>query len=740
MRRYLQALERRKWVVLVAMVLVSTTSFVLSATQTPVYEASARLLLGQSPITDIHGSVSPASQAQSGWTLATQAELAETPNVVRRVLAAEPGSSLSVGEFLRDSNVTASSDSDVLTFDIRNADGRLAQRLANEYAHQFTLYRRSLETRSIELALDKLGTVNGSSLQDPVDRKAERLRTLEALYAAAVPLQDPATSSETVQPRPFRDLFRGLILGAILGLSLVALRGIDREPESKISANLDFGMADRPPVDRSHPRPASGFSRVRRSVAPWLLVAVASAVLGVALVFAPAVALIGACLVLVAALTAQFIYLPVALLFGGAVVMSSSLVDLPGKAQLGGFTANAALTAAYSFLGVLLVVSGGLTASRWPGLTVRRTVSSLMPFIGLLLLGLLSLTWGEPSIAGIQGVLVLLVFILCVLCGAAIAARASAPVSFAGKVFGWGAIAALTLYVASLASGGIGSGAVVGNRSFALFALLVIAWAVAGWRYRARFGRALTIAFGLAVLLSLSRVAFAAALVISCLAWINPRTFGGWFRFLAITGAGIALAYLAVQHIGPLHERIYAGDVRSIGGGISINLTGRSELWTTTWDSFITSPYLGHGAGSAVRLITDTYSFSIGHPHNDYLRLLHDYGVLGAFLWVVGYVVLLSRTWRSWQRPSTEDKLNQRPAPSDELRIHAAAFLALVGVAIAMITDNAIDYLFVMAPLGVLVGLSLGLTTRSPAAEPPPAGAIAEPTIHDTRSSVVQNV
>ena len=89
--------------------------------------------------------------------------------------------------------------------------------------------------------------------------------------------------------------------------------------------------------------------------------------------------------------------------------------------------------------------------------------------------------------------------------------------------------------------------------------------------------------------------------------------------------------YATVEHVGPLHDRIYAGDVQAIGGGVSINLTGRSDFWETTWDSYVTSPVIGHGVGSADRLITRTYSESTGHPHNDYLRLLHDYGLLGAF-------------------------------------------------------------------------------------------------------------
>ena len=143
---------------------------------------------------------------------------------------------------------------------------------------------------------------------------------------------------------------------------------------------------------------------------------------------------------------------------------------------------------------------------------------------------------------------------------------------------------------------------------------------------------------GLLIVLSLSRIAFAAALVVCCFVWLNPRTSRGWFRFVAVVSVAVGISYATVEHVHPLHDRIYVGDVQAIGGGVSINLTGRSDFWETTWDSYVTSPVIGHGALQRRQIdFPHAYSESIGHPHNDYLRLLHDYGLLGAFLWIVGY-------------------------------------------------------------------------------------------------------
>ena len=153
------------------------------------------------------------------------------------------------------------------------------------------------------------------------------------------------------------------------------------------------------------------------------------------------------------------------------------------------------------------------------------------------------------------------------------------------------------------------------------------------------------------ILLSLSRTAFAAALIIVCLAWLNPKI----SLWMVATGRrGQRRDWSRVLRSPahrPLHDRIYTGDVRSVGGGVSINLEGRSQIWATTWHSYLTSPVFGHGVGTADSLITRVYSKAVGHPHNDYLRLLHDYGLLGLCLWVAGYAWVMSRSWRAWHRP-----------------------------------------------------------------------------------------
>ncbi|MGH3430023.1 MAG: O-antigen ligase family protein, partial [Terriglobales bacterium] len=135
-------------------------------------------------------------------------------------------------------------------------------------------------------------------------------------------------------------------------------------------------------------------------------------------------------------------------------------------------------------------------------------------------------------------------------------------------------------------------------------------------------------------------------------------------------------------------------------GTVTLNSEGRGELWATTWDSFLTSPLIGHGAGNSDELITRIYGSVDGHPHNDYLRLLNDYGVIGLGLWTWAYLALFRATSRAWRLAVS---MGKRRA---EL-FHLSATLALITLGLTMITDNVMIYLYIMAPIGILVGMSI---------------------------------
>jgi O-antigen ligase len=66
----------------------------------------------------------------------------------------------------------------------------------------------------------------------------------------------------------------------------------------------------------------------------------------------------------------------------------------------------------------------------------------------------------------------------------------------------------------------------------------------------------------------------------------------------------------------------------------------------------------------------------------------------------VAFARLVGTTWGSWVRADA--------AGEPEAQIHLAAFLGLIGLAVGMIANNPFGYIFVISPLAVLCGASLG--------------------------------
>ena len=160
-------------------------------------------------------------------------------------------------------------------------------------------------------------------------------------------------------------------------------------------------------------------------------------------------------------------------------------------------------------------------------------------------------------------------------------------------------------------------------------------------------------------------------------------------------GAAILLSWL-IDNYQPLRDRFFAtGDGSLVIGGLSFNSSGRNQIWSTVLTSAMESPTFGKGAGSATELVTSVYGIAIAHPHNDYLRLLHDYGFAGLLMFCLGYFYLMVRTFKRALRSSEP--------------IHWSAVLGLAAVAVAAITDNVIIYPYAMIPLGVVVGASMAL-------------------------------
>ena len=373
--------------------------------------------------------------------------------------------------------------------------------------------------------------------------------------------------------------------------------------------------------------------------------------------------------------------------YPAALLLLGGFVALPRVATVGSYSGLAALT-------IVMV----LTAL--PFLILRSRVRAAVPRPLLLFAAYatVALVVAGPTSTGIQNVLTELAFV------AALAVTASGvrsapeiPVAImrAFEIAAWTGISIGALLLAT------GHGATATDplapRPYAIFAVLALAWALARMRVERRGGLLAVAAIAL-IVISLSRGEMAAALLLLSLNWLKP---GGIGRVIVAAATLLLLAfglYFATQHVSALHTRFYGGDQQTVDG-VRVNTEGRAGVWQATWDRWTTSPIVGHGPGDADRI---SELQGLDHPHNDYLRILDDGGLVGLALWVAGYLALL-RQARQADRDSRS---------STDRRVAWAAFLALAGVALIMAVDNPADYVFIMCPLGVLAGAALGIRLR----------------------------
>lgn len=373
-------------------------------------------------------------------------------------------------------------------------------------------------------------------------------------------------------------------------------------------------------------------------------------------------------------------------------------VDLPRRISIGHVTGGALLTIAIVAAALLLFGTPPVAPS------ARMAIRSAPPWSAFLGLAALSLAWTPDLISGVQNVLVFVATFLCMTITMAFVRYASGNAERLRRWLTRSLALASLLSLPSVLISGPGESTILGPRPFALVALLGVAWTAAF----ARLGNkpeAITLVLLIASIgASLSRLALAAGMFVVMLAFSSFRTPMLALRTVALGGAVIAVSYAGVTTIAPLHERFTTGDVVLVGGHFTINVSGRASIWSVVRDGTSERPVFGHGAGAAEDLVTQQFPSVVTHPHNDYLRLVYDYGWVGLFLAVSFLVVLLAKSARSWRDTRSPYSL--------------AATLALIAFAIAMVTDNIFVYLSSCLLLSIILGLSLG--TQLPRVLPAP--------------------
>jgi O-antigen ligase len=442
------------------------------------------------------------------------------------------------------------------------------------------------------------------------------------------------------------------------------------------------------------------------------LTAAFAAAAGALVVHSPPLALAVVGLVVVATYMGETAGRPLAEVLVVGMIALSGVVDLLQRVDAGAASGQAIETIVLVLL-ALLVCLTGITV---PAGAAGRALGGVALFV---IFTLISFTWGTVSTQGLQNTSVYVAAVLFMAIAATVIQhRGAATHEIVSRAFWVAATVGLGLYAVSVAIAGPGTGKIISARGFGLMGVVLVAWFVSGGLIGRRWAYwVAAIAIGL-TLLSLSRSALAAEFVLVALARLNLRNFRGWLIAGGAIAVTAAVALSAVFFYAPLHHRFFHGDTKSVGG-VSINVTGRDALWSANWGWFVKKPLIGYGAGASDRMTLALPNHGAGHPHNDYLRILVDYGLVGFVLWMSAYLALLRLTWKRWQ--------DVRGTGVYAEQIHAAAFLVLIGIGLTMIVDNPLIELARMGPLGIMVGLSLGLPSPQRDADQPiePAAAPA---------------
>jgi Mrp family chromosome partitioning ATPase len=238
---YLAVVRRRKWIVIVPPIVAALLAFYVSSKQSPLYQASAQILVDRTSLVSAITQVGDPSLGDPNRFLQTQANIGRSPELAAIVAGHVRG--MTPGRVLAETGITPSADADLLSVAAQDRSPAMAVRLANTFAQDFTTFTKDRSTKRINDALVSLqarlkslaahGQLNSPEYQQLAQQQSE-LTVLGKLLAGNTSVLQPAGGASKVRPRPKRDAVLAGLLGAVLGLALAFLaEALDRHVRSE---------------------------------------------------------------------------------------------------------------------------------------------------------------------------------------------------------------------------------------------------------------------------------------------------------------------------------------------------------------------------------------------------------------------------------------------------------------------------------------------------------------------------
>lgn len=178
------------------------------------------------------------------------------------------------------------------------------------------------------------------------------------------------------------------------------------------------------------------------------------------------------------------------------------------------------------------------------------------------------------------------------------------------------------------------------------FALLLFIWDRTG-RIALKSGLFITMGVvGIALLLTFSRGAFLGLVIVGMIYLLSRR------NAKTVAMAVLALPVALYLMPGAIWYRLTVG----FGAGANAVTAGRSgEIWEPLMPELFKSPVFGEGLGSILwsDAMIDGRLMQVAHPHNAYIQLVMDLGIVG-FVLVLGFWIW---TWRRFRALGRDARL-----------------------------------------------------------------------------------
>jgi non-specific protein-tyrosine kinase len=254
-REYLRVLRERKWWAILTVVIVTATAIIASLLMTPIYQATATLLVKERPVpAALFGEYSPEVSIQPERNLQTHVKLLGLRPLAESVIQ-KLGLKVTPEEFLKMVKIEPLRQTNLINISVEHTDPALAASIANEMANQYITWSKETNLRELTQAREEIrakleetkselevvsreiaeiraggGTVSRekearlemlNNLYLILSEKYEGLRINEAMQEGGVELVSAAiVPDEPVKPRIKQNAILALVVGLMLGVGL----------------------------------------------------------------------------------------------------------------------------------------------------------------------------------------------------------------------------------------------------------------------------------------------------------------------------------------------------------------------------------------------------------------------------------------------------------------------------------------------------------------------------------------